>query len=302
LRKAAKLRLTQQFIGEHKVTPSRRPTPHLRAANLPRTYFHYYNWHTWLEGERFTTQKRKREMTYYTGSIAAVPTANKQKYIEHATAAWPLFKSYGATRMVETWGVDVPTGKVTDFYGAVSAKDAESIVFSWILWPDKATADAAWKKMESDPAMKKLPEMPFDGVRMIFGGFSPVFEQGNHTGAGYYQGFTLAVPEKNRAAYVEMANQGWQLFKKGGALGMIENWGEDVPHGKQTDFYRATKAEDDEIPVFSWTAWPDRGTCDAAAKAMEAEMGDMDMSDMPFNGMHMMWAGFEPIFDSGATP
>ncbi|MGR3762244.1 DUF1428 domain-containing protein (plasmid) [Roseobacteraceae bacterium NS-SX3] len=240
-------------------------------------------------------------MTYYTGSVAAVPAANKKKYAEHAAAAWKLFESYGATRMVETWGVDVPKGKVTDFYGAVNAQDDEAIVFSWIAWPDRATADAAWKKMESDPAIKELAEMPFDGSRMIFGGFSPVFEQGDHMGAEYYQGFVLAVPEKNKAAYAEMADEGWKMFEKGGALGLIENWGEEVPHGKKTDFYRATKAEEGEVPVFSWSAWPDRATCDAAAKAMEAEMSDMDMSAMPFDGMRMMWAGFEPVFDSGAA-
>lgn len=237
-------------------------------------------------------------MTYYTGSICAVPSANRQKYIDHARAAWSLFESYGAARMVETWGVDVPKGADTDFYGAVDAKPDESIVFSWIAWPDKATADASWQKMEDDPAMKEMPQMPFDGKRMIFGGFSPVFERGAHTGAGYYQGFALAVPEKNRAAYKKAAAEGWQMFEKGGALGMIENWGADVPRGKQTDFYRATKAEDGEVPVFSWTAWPDRATCDAAASAMETEMADFDMSQMPFDCKRMMWAGFEPIFDS----
>lgn len=237
-------------------------------------------------------------MTYYTGLVAAVPAANKAKYAAHAAAAWPLFQSHGATRMIETWGADVPKGKVTDFYGAVDAQEDETIVFSWIAWPGKATADAAWKAMQSDTAMQALPAMPFDGSRMIFGGFSPLFEQGDHTGAGYYQGFVLAVPEKNKDAYAQMADQGWQMFRKGGALGLIENWGEDVPHGRQTDFFRATKAEAGEVPVFSWAAWPDRATCDAAAKAMEAEMGNMDMPAMPFDGMRMMWAGFEPLFDS----
>ncbi|MEX1234624.1 MAG: DUF1428 domain-containing protein [Roseovarius sp.] len=238
-------------------------------------------------------------MSYYTASIAAVPAGNKPKYIEHTTAVWEMFKSYGATRMVETWGVDVPRGKVTDFYGAVDAKDDEAIVLSWIAWPDKATADASWQKMENDPAMKTLPEMPFDGSRMIFGGFTPVYEEGTHSGADHYQGFTLAVPEENKADYVEMADWGWKMFQEHGALGVVEAWGEDVPRGKKTDFYRATKAEDGEVPVFSWVAWPDRATCDAAAKAMEAEMGEAQMPPMPFDGMRMMWASFEPIFDSG---
>jgi len=240
-------------------------------------------------------------MSYFTGFVAAVPTANKDKYTNHVTAVWPLFKGYGATRMVETWGVDVPKGKITDFFGAVQANDGETIVFSWIEWPDKATSDAAMQRMQEDPAMKDLPEMPFDGRRAVFGGFEPIFEAGTRDGTGYYQGFLLAVPEQNKAAYLDMAQEGWRIFQKGGALGMIENWGRDVPHGKVTDFYRATKAEDGEIPVFSWSNWPDRATCDAAAKAMEAEMGDMDMPQMPFDGMRMMWAGFEPLFDSATA-
>lgn len=82
-------------------------------------------------------------MAYYTGCVAAVPTANKQKYIEHVNVAWPLMRNYGATRMVENWGVDVQKGKVTDLYGAVNAKDDETVVFSWIEWPDKPIADTA---------------------------------------------------------------------------------------------------------------------------------------------------------------
>jgi uncharacterized protein YbaA (DUF1428 family) len=240
-------------------------------------------------------------MTYFTGAVAAVPTINKDKYVDHVAAAWPLFRSYGATRMVETWGADVPKGKVTDFYGAVNAKEDEAIVFSWIEWPDKATADASWQKMQDDPAMKAMPEMPFDGSRMIFGGFTPVYEGGTRDEAGYVQGFLLAVPEKNRSPYAEMADEGWKIFEKSGAIGMVEGWGEDVPRGKVTDFYRATKAEPGEVPMFSWVTWPDRATCDAASKAMEAGMGDMDMSSMPFDGMRMMWAGFDPLFDSART-
>lgn len=237
-------------------------------------------------------------MTYFTGAVAAVPTANKAAYQQHVAAVWPLFQTYGASRMVESWGADVPKGKVTDFQGAVQAKEDESIVFSWIEWPDRATADAAFQKMQSDPAMASMPAMPFDGSRMVFGGFAPIYEAGDDGAAGYYQGFLLAVPEGNKATYVKMAGEGWEHFRKGGCSGMVECWGEDVPHGKVTDFYRATKAEDGEVPVFSWTIWPDRATCDAASRAMEAEMGDMDMSTMPFDGMRMMWGGFDPIFDS----
>lgn len=241
-------------------------------------------------------------MAYYTGFVAAVPTANRQKYVEHVSGAWPLFRDYGATRMVETWGVDVPRGKVTDLYGAVDARDDETVVFSWIEWPDKAAADAAWQKMQSDPAMKELPEMPFDGSRMIFGGFEPVLAEGTDRGAGYFQGFALAVPEKNRAAYTRMAKEAWDgAFKVNGCLGIVEAWGVDVPRGKQTDFYRASKAEDGEMPVFSWTAWPDKATCDAASKAMAESMEGKEFPEMPFDGMRMMWGGFEPVFDSARS-
>lgn len=113
-------------------------------------------------------------MTYVQGFVAAVPAANKQAYTEHARTAAKMFLDWGATRIVETWGADVPTGKVTDFYRAVAAKDGEVIVFSWIEFPDKATADAMYEKMMADPVMGAMT-MPFDGARMIFGGFETLF-------------------------------------------------------------------------------------------------------------------------------
>ena len=116
-------------------------------------------------------------MTYIDGFVAAVPKANKEQYITHARGVAELAKQWGATRTVENWGDDVPPGKVTDFQRAVQAKEDEVIVFSWIEYPDKATRDAVMKKMMEDPAMKNVPNMPFDGQRMIFGGFSTLFER-----------------------------------------------------------------------------------------------------------------------------
>ena len=109
-------------------------------------------------------------MTYVDGFVAAVPKANKQAYIEHAREAAMLFKEWGATRIVETWGNDVPEGKQTDFMKAVAARPDEAIVFSYIEFPDKATRDAAGQKMMTDPRMQAM-KMPFDGARMIYGGF-----------------------------------------------------------------------------------------------------------------------------------
>ena len=116
---------------------------------------------------------------YIDGFVIAVPRGNRQKFIDHANMADSAFIEMGATRVVECWGDDVPSGTTTDFRMAVKATDDEDVVFSWIEWPDKPTRDAAMAKMMSpdfnDERMdqKKNP-MPFDGKRLIFGGFAPV--------------------------------------------------------------------------------------------------------------------------------
>lgn len=116
-------------------------------------------------------------MSYVDGFVIAVPKANKQAFIDHASTFDKLFLDYGATRVVETWEDDVPDGKQTDFRRAVQGKADEAIAFSWVEWPDKATRDAAMKKMMDDPRMDpKTNPMPFDGARMIYGGFANVLD------------------------------------------------------------------------------------------------------------------------------
>ena len=120
-------------------------------------------------------------MSYIDGFLIAVPTANKEKFIEHAKTGDSIFTDFGATRVVECWGDDVPEGKVTDFYKAVQATEDETVVFSWIEWPDKETRDAAMQKMMSDDFKddRMDPEKnpaPFDGARLIYGGFKPIVE------------------------------------------------------------------------------------------------------------------------------
>jgi uncharacterized protein YbaA (DUF1428 family) len=113
-------------------------------------------------------------MSYVSGFLTPVRTENKARYVASARKGWDLFKEFGALGMTEGWGVDVPDGETTSFPMAVKLEDGEVVVFSWIIWPDKATADAAWQKMMEDPRMKDM-DMPFDGKRMMWGGFETVF-------------------------------------------------------------------------------------------------------------------------------
>ena len=117
-------------------------------------------------------------MKYVDGFVVAVPADKKDAYREMAAKAAPLFKEFGALRIVECWTSDVPVGKVTDFRMAVKAEENEEVVFSWIEYPSKEVRDAANQKMISDPRMKEFGEsMPFDGKRMIYGGFESIIDE-----------------------------------------------------------------------------------------------------------------------------
>jgi len=235
-------------------------------------------------------------MTYVQGFVAAVPTGKRQAYLEHARQMLPLLREFGTARAVETWGDDVPRGKRNDFQGAVQATDDETVVFSWMEYPDRAARDAAYDSMMNDPRMNQLPEMPFDGKRMIFGGFDPFVEAGSGRGA-YVDGYLLPVPGPNREAYRELARKAAEVFLEYGALRVVEAWGDDVPEGKVTDFGRAVLREDGEHVVFSWIEWPSKQARDAAwPKLMEdARMKPED--DMPFDGQRMVYGGFETILE-----
>ena len=116
-------------------------------------------------------------MSYIDGFVVPVPAGNKEAYRELAAKAAPIFREYGALRLVECWGDDVPDGKVTDFRRAVQAEAGENVVFSWIVWPSKAVRDEASKKIMADPRMT-MDHAPFDGKRMIYGGFSVLLDTG----------------------------------------------------------------------------------------------------------------------------
>ncbi|HKF72006.1 MAG TPA: DUF1428 domain-containing protein [Stellaceae bacterium] len=110
---------------------------------------------------------------YIDGFVAAVPTANRDAYRRHAEAAAVVFKEHGALKLVECWGDDVPDGKLTSFPMAVKKQAHETVVFSWIAWPSREVRDAGMKKVMADPRSKpEANPMPFDGKRLIYGGFS----------------------------------------------------------------------------------------------------------------------------------
>lgn len=112
-------------------------------------------------------------MSYVDGFVAAVPNENKEKFIAHASMMAAVLKQHGALRVVDTWADDVPDGKLTSFPMAVQKQQNESVAFSWIEWPSKQVRDAAWAAIMQDPNLDNATNpMPFDGQRMIYGGFA----------------------------------------------------------------------------------------------------------------------------------
>lgn len=247
-------------------------------------------------------------MSYIDGFVIACPETNKPRFIDHAATIDPIFLEMGAVRVVECWGDEVKRGETTDFFMAVKAESGETVQFSWIEWPDKTTRDACFAKMAEwmehpaivDPRMdpEKNP-MPFDGKRMIFGGFNAIVDTGFTTGTGYIDGFVIAVPKANKVAYFKQAESAAPIFRDLGASRVVECWGDDVPRGTVTDFYGAVQAKDDEAIVFSWIEYPDKPTRDNAGARMMTDPRFTALGEMPFDGKRMIYSGFVPVVDLG---
>jgi uncharacterized protein YbaA (DUF1428 family) len=237
-------------------------------------------------------------MSYIEGFVAAVPRANKDAYRKHATDALPYFKKLGATRMVENWGDDVPEGKVTDFKRSVKANADEEFIFSWVEYPDKATRDRANESLRNDSQMtESMKSMPFDGERMIWGGFEPVNDSGKAERPGYVDGCLIPVPVANKAEYLELADKNAAIYKHYGATRVVDAWGDDVPEGKVTDYKGAVQANEGESVIFSWIEWPSKQARD---QGWEKLMQDPRMKDMkmPFDGRRMIYGGFATMIDA----
>jgi uncharacterized protein YbaA (DUF1428 family) len=239
-------------------------------------------------------------MTYFDGFIAPVPQANKKAYLEHARTVAPVLQQCGVRRMVEASADEVPHGKVTDFYRAVDAKEDETVVFSFFEYPSRAERDSATEKFMNDPRLKDMSSVPFDAKRMVYGGFDAIVDVGEG-GGSYVNGFIMPVPRENKEAYREMTERHAAIFREYGALRLVQAWGDDVPEGKVTDFYRAVKAEPNETVVFAFIEWPSKQVNDEAWDKMMKDERMQPSADAPFDGKRMFWGGFEVILDTART-
>ncbi|WP_082537251.1 MULTISPECIES: DUF1428 domain-containing protein [unclassified Aureimonas] len=232
-------------------------------------------------------------MSYVLGCVLPIEAGKRDRFVEQAVQAAPFFREFGASSVLDAVGDDVPKGEATDFRRAVDAKDGELVAFGWVIWPDKATKNAAEPAMMSDPRMD-MSDMAFDGKRMIYGGFEPMIDEGPGGAFGYIDGFVLAVPTARREEFVRHCREAAPLFLRNGATRHVECWGVDVPEGKVTDFHRAVKTQADETVCFAWIEWPDRETRDAGHEAVSAEMERIDIP-MPFDAKRVIHGGFAVV-------
>jgi uncharacterized protein YbaA (DUF1428 family) len=238
-------------------------------------------------------------MTYFEGFIVAVPEGNREAYVRHANSLVPLLREVGVRRQAEAWESDVPEGKNTDFRKAVAAEPGEKVVFAWFEYPDRAARDAANQRMMQDERMMEVGgDPPFDAKRMILGGFDAVVEEGSG-GGRYVDGIIVPVPTSARDDYARLAGQNAKVFIEYGATRVVETLGDDLQHGKVTDFYRAVKAQEGETVAFSFIEWPDKAARDQAwQKVMQDQR--MQHGGGTFDGSRMFWGGFDLDIDSAA--
>ena len=234
---------------------------------------------------------------YVQGFVLPVKTGNKQAYLDGTKKMSAIFAEYEALRTVACWGDDVMDGKVTDFKKAVQASDDETVVLSWVLWRDKAACEAGTGKMMAEDRMKPDGALPFDGKRLIYGGFEVSLDTGGDHRFGYVDGMVASVADGNRQGFVDYAAKTAKLFQEKGALRVVEGWGTEVPSGTLTDFRRAVQAKDGETVVFGWIEWPDKPTRDAGMAALMHDPRTRE-TPAPWNGPLAIFGGFMPIHDT----
>jgi uncharacterized protein YbaA (DUF1428 family) len=237
-------------------------------------------------------------MTYISGFLVAVPEANRQPYIDMATEGVPLFREYGARRQMEAWDDDVQDGKTTDFRRAVKATAGEKIVFSWHEYESKAAAEAANRKIMTDPRMAAFADrMPFDGQRMVWGGFDCIIEEGAAGKPGYLDGSLVPTPATSRADYLAYAEKVTGILLEHGAMRVVDAWSDNIPDGQVTDFRRSVHASPDEAVVFSWVEWPSKHVRDVAWQKIFADPR-MHEGNPPQDEARRVSGGFVPVLDA----
>lgn len=236
-------------------------------------------------------------MTYVEGFVTAVPVANKDAYVAHASEAATMIREMGATRFVETWGDDVARGTLNDLWMAVEARDDEAVLFSWFEYPDKAARDAAGERMMADQRMERMmKDAPFDADRMIYAGFAGINEAGTAGDFGYLDGVVVPVETARKQGYTAFCEQAAAVFMENGATRVMDAWGDDVPDGKRTDYKRATHLKDGESVGYGWIEWPSKAVRDAAwEKVMEDDRLKGDPATRGMDGRRMMFGGFTPV-------
>lgn len=238
-------------------------------------------------------------MTYIDGFLLAVPEAGKEAYRKLADEIWPVFQRLGALAMVEGWGDDVPDGDITSINAAVQRKEGEIPLFSWTVWPDKAVRDRAWQEMMSNPSAHSQQDMPFDGSRMIYGGFDllvgdPLMQ------AGYINGTVMPVQADQRTVYERAAGKVAEIFREHGALMAVDCWSDDLPEGKVNDFYTAVDAQGGEAIIFSWVGWADKEAHDRGWEKIMSDPRMEEFGPQTAGGdlQRMIFGSFVPLVDN----
>ncbi|MCB1742442.1 MAG: DUF1428 domain-containing protein [Gammaproteobacteria bacterium] len=238
-------------------------------------------------------------MTYRLGFLIPVLPEKKSAYRELAVATAPFFMEYGAQRIVECWGENVPRGELTDMFRGVNAEGEENVVFAWIDWASEAACNQAHDAMSRDERMQVPTEMPFDGRRMVFAGFETLGESGPGGRSGYVQGYVAPVPKDNREAFAGMCATMREVAIDCGALRAADCWGETIADGKVTDFKRAVKALAGEAVAFGFVEWSSKAAFEQGSQKMRdhSRMPALGAS-MPLDGKRLIHGGFEILMDT----
>ncbi len=238
-------------------------------------------------------------MTYVQGFVTPIRTAGRAEFTDHARRAAVIVRDLGAARVADAWG-DVPADEPDRFAPLVKLRDGETAGFGFMEFRDKAAGDAFGKRIGSDPRLAGLGAPPFDGKRMIFGGFRVILTAGEARATGYVDGFVLPVPAAKEAGYLRHVAAAAAMLLDHGATRYVAAWEDDVPSGTVTDFRSGVSATPEEIVVFSWCEWPDAATRHAGMTATMADprMGEM-WDTMPFDPERVVYGGFVMINDEG---